>query len=199
MTQPLASQLTGPVLQLVAAIAISQILVKSPLTDLAGEKLRELSEALIEGSKNVIYDTPVIAISAGLTYFFQELAIQRLPSLSLSAQGGTSLKVALCVAGILAVRSALSAYLERVANRESNKDKDADVAETRNLFIRNIVPIAAGCAAAYYAGVPVNIYKTALFTVAVIPVVKILGKIYESVVKNDTANHLGKTISGWVN
>jgi len=199
MTQPLASQLTGPVLQLVAAIAISQILFKSPLTKFAGEKLGELSASLIEGSKNVIYDSPVIAVSAGLTYFFQEFAVQRLPSLSLSAPGGTSMKVALCVAGVLILKSVLSTYLGSVAKREADNDQDEDVRETRNILIRNIVPIAAGCAAAYYTGVPVNLVRTTIFTVALIPTVKILGKVFESCVQNETINHLGKTIRGWVN
>jgi hypothetical protein len=190
----------------------------------------------------MIYDSPVIAISTGLTYLVQEFAVPKIPFLSLSMPGCTPLKTTLIVAAILAVRSALSPYLERVITgdfeKESlEKESSGDVQNTnfRNLFegnfgntdkqasksknsknslghvnkqekmsveylrnavIRNVVPVAAACTAAYYAEIPVKLTQTAIFTTALIPVVKLLGKGLEQFMNLEHVKKAADTVFG---
>jgi hypothetical protein len=199
MTQMLQSPYAVPVLQIVAGFAVLQIFTgkKSPFAEFAATKLSELTGELLDASKKMLYDFPVIAISAGLTYIVQEFATHRLPFLSLSMQGTSPLKVAACIAGILALRSASSIYLERVIDSREEDKEDKNVRTTRQAVIRNVVPIAAGCVAAYYAGVPVKLAQTALFTLALIPVVKLLGKGFESFINIGIVNDTFETVIGW--
>jgi hypothetical protein len=238
MSQALQSPYAVPVLQMVAGIAVSQIITgTNPLTKLVADKLTELSVEFLDAARKVIFDSPVIALTAGLTYLVQEFATPQVPSLSLSMPGCTPLKSAMYVAGIFAVRSALSLYLERVINNAVlidlkmltfNIDKDwkkiqktlentakerSDdtqiVGYLRNAVIRNAVPIAVACTAAYYAEIPVKLAQTALYTAALIPVVKLLGKGlglfgkglekgYEIFMSVEIVKNTADKVNGWI-
>lgn len=202
MTQLLQFPYVVPVLQIIAGVAVLQIITgeKSPLAMYASKKIAELSDELFIAGKNVIYDSPVIAISTALTYVVQEFATVRVPSLSLSMQGAASLKVAFYIAGILTLRSALSPYLQKVMdNREERaRGPDENVRKMRHAFVSNIVPIAAGCAAAYYAEVPMKLARTALFTAALIPIVKLLGNGFESFIKVPIIDETFEKMHGWL-
>jgi hypothetical protein len=218
-----------PVLQIVAGVAVLQIMNgTNPLTSFVAKKITEISEEFLEAAKKVIFDSPVIAISTGLTYLVQEFVPPQIPSLSLAMPGCTSLKTAMYVAGILAIRSALSLYLERVANKtvlidlglfstEPNKviksiqktventiqkkesENNQIVENLRQTVIRNAVPIAAACTAAYYAEVPMRLAQTALYTAALIPVVKLLGKGLESFLSLEHVKTTAEKVIGWMN
>ncbi len=227
MTQALQSPYVVPVLQIVAGVAALQIMNgTNPLTSFVAKKITETSEEFLEAAKKVIYDSPVIAISTGLTYLVQEFATHKIPSLSLSMPGSTSLKTAMYVAGILVVRSALSLYLERTINRavlidlnniikkpqkalkhlqemadnvgKEGKDNQI-VGYFRNAVIRNAVPIAAACTAAYYAEIPVKLTQTALYSAALIPVVKLLGKGLNNLMSMEHVKNTAEKVIGWIN
>jgi len=96
-------------------------------------------------------------------------------SFSVSADATSSLKVVAVVAGILALRAALSTYLEEVG-RGKERDINAPLEGFRQTVVTNFVPIALGTVATYYAGIPVKLVETALYTAALIPAVKLAGK-----------------------
>lgn len=198
MTQALQSPYAVPVLQIAAAVAILQIVGGGHLTKFVADRLGEMNEQCLDSAKKMLYDSPVIAISAGLTYLVQEFAAPKIPFLSLSMPECTPLKTAMIVAGILAVRSALSPYLERVINDKGKKTKDNIVENLRNAVIRNVVPVAAACTAAYYAEVPIKLTQTAIFTTALIPVVKLLGKGLEQFVNLEEVKKAADTVFKWI-
>lgn len=198
MTQALQSPYAAPVLQIAAAVAILQIVSGGHIPLFVATRLGEIKDECLDAAKKMIYDSPVIAISTGLTYLVQEFVAPKIPFLSLSMPGCTPLKTTLVVAGILAARSALSSYLERVINDKGEKTKDNIVNNLRNAVIRNVVPVAAACTAAYYAEVPVKLTQTALFTTALIPVVKLLGKGLEQFVSLAEVKKAADTVFAWM-
>ncbi len=59
-------------MQIFAAAAAAQMMFQSPLTAFFGQQLAELTAELQQAARNVIFHSPVIAISAGVTYLVQE-------------------------------------------------------------------------------------------------------------------------------
>lgn len=183
MTQALQSSYVVPVLQIAAGVALLQIVSgeKNPLTEYAVKKISELSDQLFIAGKNVIHDFPVIAFGAGSTYAIA-ICAKKVGDESL---GEDPLKVTLCIAGILALRSALSTYLKTVmADRGERADQDLNIRRTRHVVVLNALPIAIGCAAAYYAGIPVKLAQAARYTALLMLTMKVVGKYFESLFKD---------------
>ncbi len=206
MTQALPSSYMVPVLQIVAGVAVLQIFTgnTAPLYNFINEKVPALTDELFIAGKNILHDSPVIAITAGAAYLGQlcdqKYVVTRYPAWSMDPLGESPLKVALYVAGILALRSALSTYLQRVMNGRDRdaRDDDKTVRDVRAALVRNIVPIAIGCAAAYHTGVPVKLAQTAFFTAALIPVVKLVGNVFEYLTSVEIINAAFKNVLGWM-
>ncbi len=201
MTQALQSPYAVPVLQIVAAVAVLQIISGGNLSLFVAERLTEIKNECLNSARKMIYDSPVIAISAGLTYLVQEFVAPKIPFLSLSMPGWTPLKTTMIVAGLLAVRSALSPYLERVIVDKEGAiwEKKKNIARNlRNAVILNVVPVAAACTAAFYAEVPVKLIQTAIFTTALIPMVKLLGKGFENFVNLEHVKETADKVFAWM-
>jgi hypothetical protein len=205
MTQAIPSSFVVPVLQIVAGVAVLQIFTRgqSQFPAYALKKISGLTDELFIAGKKVIFDSPVIAVSAGVAYLGQlcdqKFVVTHYPSWSLGTLGESPLKVALYVAGILMLRSALSNYLRRVVYQmDVAKKTHYNVKRIRKVMVRNIIPIAIGCAAAYYAGVPVKLAQTALFTAALIPVVKLLGNSFEYFISVEIVEAIFEKVHGWM-
>jgi hypothetical protein len=206
MTQALPSSYVVPALQIVAAVAVlhSFSSEKSPLYEFIKDKVPDLTREFFIAGKNVIHDSPVIAFAAGWAYLNhlndQKYIITRYPSLAFSIYAESPVKIALCVAGIFALKSALSTYLQRVMdNRKTERDPDENVRKIRTFMVLTIVPIAAGYAAAHYAGVQGNLAQIALYAATVIPIVKLLGKGFQYTMSAAPVREIFEQVYGWMN
>src|SRR5471030_784137 len=111
MTQVLQSPYAVPVMQIIAGVAVLQLLNRSPITDFVGKKLEQITTATELAISNIVFDLPVIAISAGITFVVHQIAGNYGSSL-LSTQVGIegSSKAAAFVAGIFALKAASFVY-----------------------------------------------------------------------------------------
>jgi hypothetical protein len=173
MTQPISLSINLSIWHLAGLTVLYHAFNKDPLNN-------EIHTA----AKNVIIDSPVIALAGSLTFLVHHFTTQRYPLLSLSPLEGIdgSIKVTAFVTGIFTLKSALSAYIEYVISCKKPKD---DPMIIRGAVIHNFLPLALGTVAAYYASFPIKLAQSALYTAGLIGVVKLLGKGYEYANKPD--------------
>ncbi len=188
MTQVLQSPYAVPVMQIIAGVAVLQLLNRSPITDFVGRKLEQMATATELAISNMVFDLPVIAISAGITFVVHQIA-ENYGSLLLSTQVGIegSWKAAAFVAGIFALKAASFVYPGEVCKmtkryveiKDANKTAQYTITQEKGtvqeIAAFNLLPLAVGTAAAYYAEVPLNLSRCALYTAALIPTIKLLG------------------------
>lgn len=201
MAQPANISLNISPLPLIAAVLLSQILFKDKFTDVVEKRLNELIDTTYAAGKNVILESPVTALAAGLTFAVHQL-IPRIPALASFSED--SMKAAVFVGGMFALKSALTPLLEKVTEREVGSIIDSvsksqikevsTVSLLRNSIVLNFFPLAAGCVYAYYASIPVKLAQNAIYTAALIGVVKLLGKGVESFCKMEDVK---ATIHNW--
>jgi hypothetical protein len=161
---------------LVAAAIASHILFRDRLIDIVGHRLNSIVEMVYAASKSVVLESPVTILAAGLTYGVDQLTTYA-PALALSTAG--SMKAAAFVGGIFVLKSALSPALEKVTEPDPLKHV-THATMIGNSVIRQFFPLVLGTAYAFYAQVPVKLAQSALYTAALIPVIKLLGKGIDS-------------------
>jgi len=209
MTQPAAFSLSFSAWHTTVGIVALSLLLREPITKIVGKRLDEMVDAVYEAGSNAIVDFPVIALVSGLTYVAHQWAAHT-PALLLSTDAEGSLKVAAFVGGVFALKSALTPLLEKVTKcnvieevinssiESADKLRAAEQVPSqiliRNTVILNLFPLALGAAYAYYASVPIKLAQSALYTAALIGIVKLLGKGIESL---DKASEIGSTIQHW--
>ncbi len=209
MAQPVQFSVNFSAWHITAGMVALNLLLRKPITELIGKHLDQMVDAVYEAGNNVILDFPVIALASGLTYYAHQL-IATAPAFLLSTDAEGSLKVAAFVGGVFALKSALTPLLEKVTKcnvieevinssiESAEKLKAAEQVPSqtliRNTVILNLFPLALGAAYAYYAAVPIKLAQSALYTAALIGVVKLSGKGIESL---DKMSQIGSTIQHW--
>lgn len=201
MAQPVNISLNISAFHLVAAAAVTPILFRASFSELVGRRFDEMIETVYGAGKNMILDSPLIALVAGLTYAVHQFS-QHNPALVLSSEG--SMKAAAFVGGMFALKSALTPLLEKVTESElgslvdsvskSQRKEVPSESLVRNSIVLHFFPLAVGCVYAYYASVPVKLAQSAIYTAALIGVVKLLGKGVESFCK---MVEVRETIHNW--
>ncbi len=174
MAQPVNFSIHISPLHLIAAVFISQILFKDKFMDVVGRRLNDVIDTAYAAGKNVILESPVTILAAGLTFGVHQLT-PHFPALALSSEG--SMKAAAFVGGVFALKSALAPLLERVTE---TKGEVTHATMIRNSVVIHFFPLALGAAYAYYAEIPVKLAQSALYTAALIPVIKLVGKGIDS-------------------
>jgi hypothetical protein len=119
MTQALSSLNISP-WQFLGVAVLTQVLLNSKADSIVGNTLARLVEELKTGIKKTINDFPVIALTGAFTFFAHQCIPSSALHLSLSTIAGTegSLKVALFVSGVFALKAALAPYLATVIKKE---------------------------------------------------------------------------------
>lgn len=174
MAQPIHFSIHIAPLPIVAMVLISQVLFKEKFMEMVGHRFNLIVDAVYAAGKNLVLESPVTVLTAAMTYAVHPLTAHT-PSLALAP--ADPLKAALFVAGIFALKSALSPALE-----EATKTKGEVLHGTlvRNAVVRNFFPLFLGTACAFYAEIPVRLAQSALYTAALIPLVKLLGKGFDA-------------------
>jgi hypothetical protein len=197
VAQPVNISINISAFHLMAAVAITPILFRASFSE---KRFDEMLETVYAAGKNLILDSPVIAFVTGLTYAVHEFS-QSNPALVLSLEG--SMKAAVFVGGMFALKSVLTPLLEKVTESklgvlldlsQSQNQEVPSESLVRNVIVLHFFPLAVGCVYAYYASVPVRLAQSALYTAALIGVVKLLGKGVESFCK---MKEVKETINDW--
>jgi hypothetical protein len=194
MAQPVSISLHISPWPVVAAVLVSQIIYRDRFMDAIGHRFNNILDTVYAVSKKVVLESPVTVLAAGLTYGVHQLTTYA-PALALSTEG--SMKVAIFVGGIFLLKSALSPVLETATVTDSKKHaKHATI--IRNSVVRNFFPLVLGTAFAFYAQVPVKLAQSALYTAALIPVIKLLGKGIDSFCDMDSVKNTIEGLHGWM-
>jgi hypothetical protein len=201
MAQPINFSINISSTQLVAAVVISQILFRDSLMNVVGKRFKDMFDTVCAAGKNLVLESPVIALATGLTYAVHQLTPYA-PYLELSTEG--SMKAAAFVGGVFALKSALTPLLEKTIEGEtdnlmksvSSMEKKTVAGEylIRNALVLQLFPLALGTLYAYYASVPVKLAQSALYTVSLLGVVKLLGKGVEYICSMNTVK---EAIQNW--
>ncbi len=194
MAQPVYNISISP-LHLVAAVVVSQILFKDRLMDAIGSRFNNIIDTVYAASKNVVLESPVTILAAGLTYGVHQLTPYA-PALALSTAG--SMKAAAFVGGIFVLKSALSPVLGK-ATETNTREHITHATMIRNSVIRQFFPLALGAAYAFYSEVPVKLAQSVLYTAALIPLVKLLGKGIDSFCEMEGVKERIQDWYAWIN
>jgi hypothetical protein len=194
VAQPVNISINISPLHIVAAVFISQILFKDKFMEVVGRRLNDIIDTAYAVGKNVVVEFPVTVLATGLTFGLHQLTPYA-PALVLSTEG--SMKVAAFVGGVFALKSALYPVLEKLTEHKKNDKKDEGITHAtmiRNSVVLHFFPLALGAAYAFYAQVPVKLAQSALYTAALIPVVKLVGKGIDSFCEMEGVK---ERIEGW--
>jgi hypothetical protein len=206
MAQPINFSINVSPIALIVAVVVSHTLFKDRYGEVVQKRLHDMIDLFYAAGKNLILDSPVIALTSGLTYAVQHLAPYA-PALVLSSE---AMLAATFVGGIFALKSVMNPLLEKVIEVETSKLIDnVSVSNSlssyrkkevpgeyliRNVIVLHLLPLALGTLYAYYASVPVKLAQSALYTATLIGSVKLLGYCIESFCKMDTVK---ETIQNW--
>jgi hypothetical protein len=194
MAQPVNFSINISPLHLVAAVFISQVLFKEKFTEIVGRRLNDIIDTVYASGKNVVLESPVTVLAAGST-FAVHLLTPYYPALALSSEG--SMKAAMFVGGVFALKSALSPLLEKLTELQKG-EVITHATIIQNSVVRQFFPLALGAAYAYYAQVPVKLAQSALYTAALIPAIKLLGKGIEAFCEMEGVKERIQDWSAWM-
>jgi hypothetical protein len=177
MAQPIHLSINVSPLHLFVAVVFSQMLVGDKINDTLRFRLTDAVDVALAAGKNLLLDSPVIALTTGLTYAVQQLTFNR-PYLELSSEG--AMKAAIFVGEVFALKSALTPFLGKVTKVEDKKRGNTHATMIRNTVVLHYLPVALGALYAYYNSIPVKLTQSTLYIAALIPTIKLLGKGFET-------------------
>jgi hypothetical protein len=189
----------------IAAVAVSQIIREYATLDINRVKhnnsILVMVNTVYAAAKNLVLDSPVIALVTGLTYAVHQLT-PHAPVLALSSD---AMKAASFVGELFVLKSVLTPFLEKVTESETSEVLERSTSGVhsknipgecllRNSLVLHFFPLALGTLYAYYASVPVKLAQSALYTASLVGVVKLLGAGIGSICKIDAVR---ETIMNW--
>jgi hypothetical protein len=176
MSQPIQFNIQLSPWHVVAGAFLFQFLFKDRLAESVGSRLYKLFDKVEASGKNLLLDFPVIALTTGITYAVHPLT-RYAPALEISPEG--AMQAATYVGGVFALKSALTPFLEHVT-KPKDREEITHGTMLRNTVVLHFLPVVLGTFYAYYASIPVNLTRSALYITALIPTIKLLGKGIDS-------------------
>ncbi|HEX2579490.1 MAG TPA: hypothetical protein VHK67_03710 [Rhabdochlamydiaceae bacterium] len=174
MVQPVHLSIHIAPMSIVAAIVITQIIFRDKFMDQTGYRFNAILDAFYDAGKSLALESPVTVLAAGITHFVQPLTTHA-PFLALSPED--PLKATLFVASVFALKSALYPLLSQITTAEQTKTKQGVTQGTvvKHWIVLHFFPLVLGTGYAFYAKIPLRLVQSALYTAALVPLIKLVG------------------------